>query len=54
MHIRRLEYMLTNRRDVEDVGRLFERANSSEEFAEGLRELKERDLKERLGRDTPA
>lgn len=53
------EYMLTNRRDVEDVVQLFEWANSTEEFEEGLRELKlrelkERDLKERLGRSNPA
>ncbi len=48
------EYMLTNRKDVEDVGRLFEHSNSSEEFKEGLMELKERDLKERLERSNPA
>ncbi len=48
------EYMLTNRKDVEDIGRLFEQSNSSEEFEEGLRELKERDLKERLERSNPA
>lgn len=48
------EYILTNRKDVEDIGRLFEQSNSPEEFEEGLRELKERDLKERLQRNNPA
>ncbi len=46
--------MLTNRKDVEDIGRLFEQSNSPEEFEEGLTELKERDLKERLQRNNPA
>ncbi|MGB3635022.1 MAG: hypothetical protein WA982_13340 [Rubrobacteraceae bacterium] len=43
------EYMLTNRKDIEDVGRLFERSNSQEEFREGLLALKEQDLRGRLG-----
>ncbi len=42
------EYVLTNRRDIEDVGRLFERSNSPEEFREGLLELKERYLLDHL------
>ena len=51
MHIKeRWEFVLANRRDIEDVGQLFERADSPEEFREGLIELKERDLRERLQR----
>ncbi|CAA9454023.1 MAG: hypothetical protein AVDCRST_MAG14-1314 [uncultured Rubrobacteraceae bacterium] len=45
------EFVLTNRKDIEDVGQLFERSNSQEEFREGLIELKERDLRERLKRE---
>lgn len=45
------EFALTNKQDVEDVSRLFERSGSPEEFREGLIELKERDLKERLERE---
>jgi len=44
------EFALTNRQDIEDVAGLFERANSPEEFREGIRELKERDLRERMER----
>lgn len=44
------EFVLTNKRDIEDVGELFEQATSPEEFREGLIELKERDLMERLER----
>lgn len=44
------EFVLTNRRDIEDVGQLFEKSNSPEEFREGLIELKEKDLRERLER----
>ena len=44
------EFVLMNRRDIEDVGRLFERSNSPEEFREGLLELKEQDLREQLER----
>ncbi len=45
------EFVLANRKDIEDVGRLFERSNSQEEFREGLIELKERDLREQLERE---
>ncbi len=49
IHIREgWEFILANRRDIEDVGQLYERADSPEEFREGLIELKERDLRERL------
>lgn len=44
------EFALTNRRDIEDVGQLFERSNTPQEFREGLVELKEKDLQERLDR----
>lgn len=44
------EFVLVNRRDIEDVGRLFERSNTPEEFREGLIELKEQDLRERIER----
>lgn len=44
------EFVLTNKQDIEDVGQLFERSNSPEEFREGLIELKEQDLMERLKR----
>lgn len=47
------EFVLTNRKDLEDVGRLFERSNTPEEFRDGLMELKERDLMERMQRDEP-
>jgi hypothetical protein len=51
MHIRDgWEFALANRRDIEDVAEVFERANSPQEFREGLIELKERDLMERLER----
>lgn len=45
------EFVLANRQDIEEVGQLFERSTSPEEFREGLIELKERDLMERLERD---
>jgi hypothetical protein len=45
------EFALTNRQDIEDVAGVFERANSPQEFREGIIELKERDLMERLERD---
>jgi hypothetical protein len=45
------EFILANRRDIEEVGQLFERSNSPEEFREGLIELKERDLREQLERE---
>lgn len=44
------EFVLMNKQDIEDVGRLFERSNSPEEFSEGLMELKERDLMEQIAR----
>ncbi len=51
MHIRDgWEFALANRQDIEDVARVFERATSPQEFREGLIELKERDLRERLER----
>ncbi len=51
MHIRDgWEFALANRQDIEDVAGVFERANSPQEFREGLIELKERDLRERLER----
>ncbi len=36
------EYLLMNRRDIEDIAGLFERSTSPEEFRDGLLELKER------------
>ncbi len=45
------EFVLTNRKDIEDVGLLFERSNSPQEFREGLVKLKERDLMQRLERE---
>jgi hypothetical protein len=48
------EFVLGNRLDTEDIGQLFERAHSSEEFEEGLKELKERDLEERLEKNNLA
>ncbi len=51
MHIRDgWEFALANRQDIEDVAGIFERATSPQEFREGLIELKERDLRERLER----
>ena len=44
------EFVLTNKQDIEDVGQLFERSNSPEEFREGLIELKEQDLMEQMER----
>jgi hypothetical protein len=45
------EFVLMNKQDIEDVGRLFEQSNSPEEFREGLIELKEQDLREQLERE---
>jgi hypothetical protein len=54
LHIREgWEFALSNRQDIEDVAGVFERANSPQEFREGIIELKERDLMERLERDAP-
>ena len=47
------EFVLANKQDIEDVGQLFERSNSPEEFREGLIELKEQDLMEQLERSEP-
>ena len=47
------EFVLTNRKDIEDVGHLFESSNSQEEFRDGLLALKEQDLRERLGIEDP-
>ena len=44
------EFVLTNRQDIEDVGQLFERSKSPDEFREGLIELKEQDLRQRMER----
>ena len=43
------EFVLTNRRDIEDVAELFGKASSPEEFRDGLLDLKEQDLKRRMG-----
>jgi hypothetical protein len=54
LHIRDgWEFALANRQDIEDVAGVFERANSPQEFREGIIELKERDLIERLERNDP-
>lgn len=44
------EFVLTNKQDIEDVGLLFQRSNTPEEFKEGLIELKEHDLMEQMER----
>src|ERR671932_1479651 len=44
------EFARANRQDIEDVAGVFERATSPQEFREGLIELKQRDLMERLER----
>jgi hypothetical protein len=52
MHIKEgWEFVLANKQDIEDVGQLFERSNTPEEFRDGLIELKEQDLMEQLERD---
>jgi hypothetical protein len=54
MHIKDgWEFVLANKQDIEDVGQLFERSSTPEEFRDGLIELKERDLMEQLERDGP-
>jgi hypothetical protein len=54
LHIRDgWEFALANRQDIEDVAGVFEQANSPQEFREGIIELKERDLMERLERNDP-
>ena len=42
---------MSNHQDIEDVAGVYERANSPQEFREGIIELKERDLMERLERN---
>lgn len=44
------EFILLNRDDIEDVGRLFEDTKSPQEFKEGLIKLKEQDLMAQLER----
>ena len=39
------EYLLTNRRDIEDVADVYARAETPEQFREELLRLKERDLR---------
>jgi len=54
LHIRDgWEFALSNYQDIEDVAGVYERANSPQEFREGIIELKERDLMERLERNDP-
>jgi hypothetical protein len=43
------EFVLTNRRDIENVAEVFGKAGSPEEFRDGILELKEKDLKRRMG-----
>ena len=43
------EYLLMNRRDIEDIAGVFERADTPEEFAKEILKLKERDLTRRAG-----
>lgn len=45
------EFVLSHKRDIEDLRDLFERSNSPEEFRDGLLELKEKDLKRQLERE---
>lgn len=42
------EFVLLNRRDVEDIAGVFERSNTPDEFREKLTELKEREMTQRL------
>jgi hypothetical protein len=51
MHIKEgWEFVLANKQDIEDVGQLFERSSTPQEFRDGLIELKEQDLMEQLAR----
>lgn len=43
------EYLLMNRRDIEDIAGVFERADTPEEFTRELLQLKQRDLSRRIG-----
>ncbi len=47
------EFVLSHKKDIEDLRDLFEKSNSPEEFREGLLELKEKDLKRQLERENP-
>ena len=47
------EFVLANKQDIEDVGQLFERSSTPQEFRDGLIELKEQDLMEQLERAEP-
>lgn len=43
------EFVLSNRRDIEDVAGVFSRAETPEDFRDGILELKEKDLRRRMG-----
>ena len=43
------EYLLMNRRDIEDIANLYEKADTPEAFTRGLLRLKERDVVRRPG-----
>lgn len=43
------EFVLSNRKDIEDVAGVYSQASSPEEFKEGILALKEQDLKRRMG-----
>ena len=43
------EYLLMNRRDIEDIAGIYERADTPEEFARELLRLKQRDVVRRPG-----
>lgn len=50
MHVKEgWEYVLLNRRDIEDIAGVFERSSSPEEFREGIIKLKEQELENRMG-----
>lgn len=54
MHIKEgWEFVLTNKQDIEEVGQLFERSDTPEEFRDGLIELKGQDLREQLESEEP-
>ncbi len=44
------QFVLLNRRDIEEVGRLYETSGTPQEFQEGLISLKEHHLRERMDR----
>ncbi|MBA2443203.1 MAG: hypothetical protein H0V53_12485, partial [Rubrobacter sp.] len=45
------EFVLSNRVDIENIAWVFENSSSPEEFKERLVELKEQELKHRLGEE---